>query len=540
MRIFLVFSLFFFSNAFFHPFKQYKGSRLFCQNNYPFSKKYYENYIKRLNSNNSSIQTQEILGNREPNIRIFINNFPGFIDEDDNDFDEPQFNKPKIKSDHFEIIQKSPFSFRNVGGYDIIKKELEQCVDLLINHTKYDKFNVRVPKGLILEGPPGNGKTLLAKALSGEAKCNFISVSGSEFQEKYVGVGSSKIRELFNLAKNNKPCIIFFDEIDAVGRSRSSDGESSSSERDNTLNQLLVELDGFYNSSGVFIIAATNRADLLDNALLRPGRFDKRIFIGNPDENTRKEIINIHQHGKPREQDISFDDLVDTTSGFSGAQIENILNEAMLLALRDNREIFTKNDIETVLNKILVGWQPVEHSFDDNIIDRIAIHEMGHTVVGMFSKHHSNVTKVVINLSSPSSPGYTMFENQNTNIHTRDALFEHIMILLSGRIAEELFFGLSVTTGAINDFEEAHKLAKKMILQYGMGNKIIYPYDSEKYKEQIDNDIHELIDDAYQCAKTIIYHYKDFIQETSSILKEKNIIRIQELRTIIKDYPHLD
>ena len=560
MKLFLLISLFLFSNAFYKSSRTFVGSRLFSQNNYPFSRKYYENYIKRLNSKNITIQNQEILGNndiynhsyteeRKPKLRIIINQspFPSFEQEDDPDFDEPHsriylpfHSNKKIKSDHFEIIQNSTFTFENVGGYDSVKRELEQCIDLLKNHSKYEKFNVRVPKGLILEGPPGNGKTLLAKALSGEAKCNFISVSGSEFQEKYVGVGASKIRELFNLAKNNKPCIIFFDEIDAVGRSRSSDGETASSERDNTLNQLLVALDGFHNSSGVFVVGATNRADLLDNALLRPGRFDKRIFIGNPDKNTRREIIEIHEKGKPRIDEITIEDLIDTTSGFSGAQIENLLNEAMLLALRDNREIFDKDDLECVLNRFFVGWQPNEHSFTNNIIDRIVIHEMGHAVVGMFSKHHANVSKVIINLSAPSSPGYTLFENHNSNIYTRDALFEHLMILLSGRIAEEEFFGLSVTTGAINDFEEALKLANKMVLHYGMGQNIIYPYDSEKYKEKIDNDIMELIEDAYKCAKIIVSHSRDFIQETAELLKENNIIRIEELQFIMdQKYPHI-
>jgi cell division protease FtsH len=542
-----------------------KGS----QNNYPFSRKYYETYLKRLNSKNITIQNNEISGNddiyshisnnhknesiQNPGIRIIINkdllsgfkslNFNAPETQYDDDEDE-QDNYPNYrnsggsqktkKSDNFEVITKSPISFKDIGGYDSIKSELAQCVDLLKNHTKYSKFNIRVPKGLIFEGPPGNGKTLLAKALAGEAKCSFISVSGAEFQEKYVGVGSAKIRELFKLASKNIPCIIFFDEIDALGRSRGKDGETATAERDNTLNELLISLDGFKNSTGVFVIGATNRADLLDTALLRPGRIDKRVFIGNPDEKTRRAIIKIHAVGKPRSSEIADDDLVDMTAGFSGAQIENLLNEAMLNALRENREVFLKEDLDVVLNKILVGWQPTEHAFTNNIIDHIAIHEMGHAIVGMLCKHHSNVTKVIINLSAPKSPGYTVFENSNTNIYTREALFEHLMILLAGRIAEEVFYGISVTTGAINDFEEAFKLANKMVVYYGMGELIIYPNGSEKYREMIDNEIIRLIEDAYGYAEFIIRHAKDLIKESAELLKEKKMIRAEELIELMK------
>lgn len=555
-----------------------RGSRILHMNSrytYPFSRKYYETFLKRLNSKNMTIQTDEIMGNDDlfshipsENImgnettgryKIIINqnllngfsplifeerNVKGSIREDNDDEDEDSDNyntyyrsskkhSPK-KSENFEVIKKSGISFADIGGYDSIKLELNQCIDLLKNYTKYMKFNVRVPKGLIFEGPPGNGKTLIAKALAGEAKCNFIAVSGAEFQEKYVGVGSAKIRELFELAKKNVPCIVFIDEIDALGRSRGKDGESSSTERDNTLNELLVALDGFKNSTGIFVIGATNRADLLDSALVRPGRIDKRIFIGNPDEKTRKAIIKIHGFGKPRAEDISEENLIDMTAGFSGAQIENFLNEAMLNALRYNREMIVKEDIDTVYNKILVGWQPTEHSFTNDIIDHIAIHEMGHAIVGLLCKNHANVTKVIINLSAPNSPGYTVFENSNSNIYTREALFEHLMILLSGRIAEEVFYGISVTTGAINDFEEAYKLAHKMVTYYGMGKLIIYPDGSEKYKEMIDNEIIKLIEDAYGYAEFIIQEARDLIKESAELLKEKKSVRAEELILLMK------
>ena len=563
---------------------------------YPLSRYYYERYLMRLNSKNITIQNHEIL-NGDPfesdeevqetvdliskildnfnetdpkteqptkRVRIILNKnmfenlslgqlFP--TSEADEDNENPDNEEIKLdpygnrirtygrngkttngatRSENFEVIKKSPLSFKDIGGYDKIKLELNQCIDILTNYSKYTPYNVRVPKGLIFEGPPGNGKTLMAKALAGEAKCSFIPVSGAEFQEKYVGVGSSKIRELFKLAKNHIPCIIFIDEIDALGRSRGKDGESSSAERDNTLNELLISLDGFKNSTGIFVIGATNRADLLDSALLRPGRIDKRIFIGNPDVKTRRAIIKIHGIGKPRSNEITDEDLVDITSGFSGAQIENLLNEAMLNALRDNREIFIKEDLDIVLNKILVGWQPTEHAFSTNIIDHIAIHEMGHAIVGLLCKHHSNVTKVIINLSAPNSPGYTVFENPNSNIYTREALFEHLMILLAGRIAEEVFYGISVTTGAINDFEEALKLANKMVVYYGMGELVIYPNGSEKYKEMIDNEIIRLIEDAYGYAEFIIRNSKEFIGESAELLKEQKMIRAEELFHMIE------
>lgn len=552
---------------------------------YPFSRKYYENYIKRLNSQNITIQNNEIIGKTEeemnnnfwgflptenvqytnnsdnsttdvPRVRIIINknmfrnigissitgelgtNTQPENDNDDYEEDDPRVRKRKSKN--FQVTTKHTHSFKDVGGYENIKSELNQCIDMLKNWTKYEKYNVRIPKGIILEGPPGNGKTLLARALAGEANTGFIAVSGSEFQEKYVGVGSARIRELFELAKKNVPCIIFIDEIDALGRSRASDGETSSAERDSTLNELLVSLDGFKNSNGIFVVGASNRADLLDKALVRPGRIDKRIYIGEPDAKTRTEIIQMYLKGKPTDVSVDIPSIVDLTSGFSCAQIENLLNEAMLNALRCNHEKFANEDIDVVYNKILAGWQPNEHHFTNDIIDHIAIHELGHAVVGLVCKHHSKVTKVVINLSSPRSPAYTIFEHASSNIYTREALFEHLMILLSGRIAEQEFYGVSVTTGAINDFEEALKLAEKMILYYGLGDKIIYPANSEKYKEMIDNEITDLIQDAYGYAEFIIHQSRDFIYEGAELLKEFKTIDAEDLLEIIKiNYSHI-
>lgn len=542
---------------------------------YSISRNPKEDYLKKLNSKNKTEQMEGILGDDEDHedhedenddpqiidlkssdnsqgqggIRIIINKgmLGGFANlqsnPDNSDFESiygRSTNNRDKKSENFEVITKFAYSFKDIGGFDKIKNELLQCVDFLSNYTKYQNYNIRIPKGLILEGPPGNGKTLLAKGFAGEAKVGFIAVSGSEFQEKYVGVGSSRVRELFQLAKKNVPCIIFIDEIDAIGRKRSGDGETSSSERDSTLNELLVNLDGFKNNTGIFLIGATNRADLLDSALTRPGRIDKRIYIGLPDSETRKSILNIHIQGKPHDESIVIKDMVDLTMGLSGAQIENLLNEAMLNALRNNNDKMKMYDIDIILNRIMAGWQPTDHQFTTDIIDHIAIHEMGHAIVGMVAKHHSKMTKVVINLSSPKSPGYTVFEASTSTIFTREALFEHLAILLAGRIAEEVFYGVSTTTGAIGDFEEAYKLAEKMIVHYGMGAKAIYPSMSEKYKQMIDNEVFKLINDAYSYSEIIVKNSKDLIAESAEILKKDKILTAETLMGIINiKYKHL-
>jgi cell division protease FtsH len=529
---------------------------------YPLSKKYHTISNGRDSMNHNETETRP----RRPPLRIFINRLGYRIQEGSGDDDpvddmgmgngdegqegddeEEEYDffgnrKKKTKtSEHFEVIKKATTFFKDVGGYENVKSELYQCVDILRNYTKYSRFNVRIPKGLILEGPPGNGKTLLAKAFSGEAKTSFIAVSGSEFQDKYVGVGSSKIRELFQLALENKPCIIFIDEIDALGRKRSGDGETSSSERDNTLNELLVAMDGFKNTTGVFVIGATNRVDLLDTALTRPGRIDKTIYIGNPDTVTRKAILGIHMKGKPISQEITTDELVYMTEGFSGAQIENLLNEAMLNALRtSDRERIERGDLEIVMNKIMAGWQPTEHMFDDTMIERIAVHEMGHALVGFFSKFHPRLIKVVINLNSPTSPGYTIFESPISNLYIREGLFEKLAVLLAGRIAEELVYGLSITTGALNDFEQVLKLAEAMVRHYGMGQQLIYPLaNSEKYKEMVDNEIMELVKDAYEYSKFLLESHRHLILKGAGVLQRDRLLTLSDLEDMVVVNGHI-
>lgn len=575
---------------------------------YHYSKKYYEDALQRLQSNNFTspnipieYQEQSARFNRMkidnndtthaddlPEITIILNGgfFQPFDDDDDDNeetgedagdhqTDQTDFRhflppshqnlphrrenpyirafrkgyeesekKESLKSKNFQVINDYVTKFSDVGGYENIKDELRQSVDLLKNYAKYAKYNVRIPKGLILEGPPGNGKTLLAKSLAGEAGCGFIAVSGADFQEKYVGVGSSRIREMFELAKKNEPCIIFIDEIDAVGRSRSGDGESSSSERDNTLNALLVELDGFKNNTGVFIVGATNRIDLLDPALIRPGRIDKKIFIGLPDAKTRREVLQIHIRGKPHDTSVVLDDMIDTTDGLSCAQIENLLNEAMLYALRsngvDDKTEFTFSDVDVILNKIMAGWQSTDHAFTDDMMDRIAVHEIGHALLGYLSKYHSKLVKVVLNLSSPQTPGYTVFERSASSIYLKESLFEHMIILLGGRIAEEVIYNVSVTTGAINDFEETLKLAERMIVHYGMGAKVLYPSTSEKYKEIIDNEVSELINYAYLVGRIVLENCKPIILESAALLRKEKKLIPRHLTNMIRDsYPEV-
>ena len=477
-------------------------------------------------------RTYEYHKSNNPNNEKYTNYNSNEYDETENN--EDSFPDKTKKSENFEVIKKNSINFSHIGGYENVKNELYQIVDLLKNPTKYKKYNVRVPKGLIFEGPPGNGKTLFAKALAGEANTGFITVSGSEFQDKYVGVGSSRVRELFSLAKKNTPCIIFIDEIDALGRKRSNDGETSGSERDSTLNQLLVGLDGFQPLNGVFVVGATNRIDLLDTALIRPGRIDKKIHIGLPNEKTREIITNLYIKGKPFDESVSISDFIQNTNGLSGAQIENVLNEAMLNALRNNREQFNREDLEYIFNKQMVGWQPIEHNFTNSIINRISVHEMGHAIVGLCSPNHSKVSKVVINLYSPTTPAYTVFENSVSNIFTKETLFEHLMVLLGGRIAEEVIYQTSVTTGAINDFQESQKLAEQMILHYGMGeNATIYSTLSEHYRSLVDNEINNLIKKAYKLTEKILYEHKYTILIGSQLLQEKKVLYLEDLQKII-------
>ena len=485
--------------------------------------------IENLLKKNKKIKKNTL--NQEVGVRIFypIGNPPEFFKKHLEE-NKKMTNK---KSKNFEILFNKDFNFTNIGGYDLIKTELLQCADILVNYTKYEKYNVRIPKGLILEGPPGNGKTILTKAFSGEINVGFIPVSGSQFQEMYVGVGASRVRELFEFAKENKPCIVFIDEIDAIGRKRSTDSESSTSERDSTLNELLVALDGFKDTNGIFLIGATNRIDLLDSALIRPGRVDKKIYVGNPDRKTRKEIISIHLKGKPYNQTIQVDKIVEMTNGFSGAEIENLLNEAMLLALRENREVILKHDLEIIANRILTGWQITENKLSQEMIAQIAIHEIGHALVSIFTSY-KKIIKVTINLWSPKALGFTLFDESVDNmISTKENLIKEIMVLLGGRVAEEIFYGDKISSGAVDDFHRVKNIIQKMVLDYGMGTSLFLPYNSDKYREKIDTEIEHIFNEAYEETKFLLNNSKQLVKDCANLLIVENEITEEQIRARI-------
>lgn len=415
-------------------------------------------------------------------------------------------------------------TFNNVGGYTLVKQELLQVIDILKNRTRYDEYGIRIPKGVLLEGPTGNGKTLMARAFAGEIDCPIIPTSGAEFNEKYVGVGAARIRELFNFAKDNEPCIIFIDEIDALARKRSNSEDGASDERSQTLNQLLVALDGFNIQNKIIVMGATNRIDILDKAVIRPGRMDKVIHVPNPDTDTRREIINIHRVLKPL--NVTTEDIVGMTSGMNGAQIENLLNEATLTAIRQEHLPVNQTLLEDTKNRILLGQSIGKKNISEGTLKRIAIHEIGHLLMALKSDHFEKPTKVTVDSSVFSSLGYTVFEKKDVDegFFLREYLTDHLTILLGGRVAEETVYGNSVSSGAFSDLEMAFQVAKKMIMEYGMGSHIIYPHFSETYKKIIDQEIHILINGAYASTKKFLLDNKAILLEMADYLvKEKTL-----------------
>ena len=467
----------------------------------------------------------------EEYFRQFMDEVPEITIRFEPDFDDDENDEnngvKESKSENFEVFRDTSVNFKCVGGYELIKDELLQCADMLVNYDKYTKYNVRIPKGLILEGPPGNGKTLLAKCFSGEINVSFIPVSGAQFQEKYVGVGAARVRELFDLATKNVPCIIFIDELDVLCRKRSEDGMTRS-EHDSTLTELLVNMDGFKSKPGIFIIGATNRVDLLDAAMTRPGRIDKKIYVGNPDLETRTAILRIHMKGKPMDKSITMEDMLQMSQGYSGAQIENFLNEAMLHALRDNRKEMTRHDLETMSTRTLTGFQAVETKVTSEQLYQIAIHEMGHAYTSILGGH-KKVIKVNIHLWSPKSLGFTLFETQDTTLMTKESLMGELMVLVGGRVAEEIFFGDKLSTGSAHDIEQAKKIAEQMVVNWGMGDRIIYPSGSEYYKKLLEQEIDTLLQKAFSDTKTLLLEHSLKIQEMAENLVRRREIKYDEL-----------
>ncbi len=426
-------------------------------------------------------------------------------------------------------------TFADVAGCDEEKEELVEIIDFLKNPRKYSEIGARIPKGVLLVGPPGTGKTLLAKAVAGEANVPFFSISGSDFVEMFVGVGASRVRDMFKTAKENAPCIIFIDEIDAVGRQRGAGMGGGHDEREQTLNQLLVEMDGFTGNLGIIVMAATNRPDVLDPALLRPGRFDRQITISNPDVTGRLAILKVHARNKHIDSSVKLEEIAQRTPGFSGADIENLLNEAALLAARNNRKVIVTADIDEAIDRVMMGPAKKSKKYTEKERRLVAFHESGHAVIGLRLKNASVVQKVTI-IPRGQAGGYNlMMPKEETYFSTKSELLEGITGLLGGRVAEELIFQ-DVTTGAHNDFQKATRVARAMVTEYGMSSLGPVQYEqqsgdvflgrdylkeknfSDQVALEIDKETRLIIEECYAKAKKVISDNLDLLKNIAEYL----------------------
>ncbi len=445
---------------------------------------------------------------------------------------------------------KKKVTFEDVAGADEEKNELKEIVEFLKQPKKFVDLGARIPKGVLLVGPPGTGKTLLAKAVSGEANVPFFSISGSDFVEMFVGVGASRVRDLFEQAKKNTPCIIFIDEIDAVGRHRGAGMGGGHDEREQTLNQLLVEMDGFGVNEGVIILAATNRPDILDPALLRPGRFDRRVEVGLPDIKGREEILKVHARGKPFSDDVKLDELAKSTSGFTGADLENLLNEAALLAARENKKMIEMDDLKEATFKVIIGPEKKSRVMNDKEKNLTAYHEAGHAVLVKLISSTDKVDRVSI-IPSGRAGGYTVHKpEEDSNYVTKNQLIENIVISLGGRAAEEIVLG-EISTGAYGDLRFANGVARSMITKYGMSDKLgnlIFGDESdevfigrnfaqahnysEKTASEIDTEVKRLIDEAYDRTLSLLKENINKLHVIAEKLLEKEKIEGDEFEEI--------
>ncbi len=439
--------------------------------------------------------------------------------------------------------------FSDIAGADEEKEELKEIVEFLKSPKRFTDLGARIPKGVLLVGNPGTGKTLLARAVAGEANVPFISISGSDFVEMFVGVGAARVRDLFDQAKKNKPCIIFIDEIDAVGRQRGAGVGGGNDEREQTLNQLLVEMDGFESNEGIIILAATNRSDILDQALMRPGRFDRQIYVNTPDIKGREGILKIHARNKPIDESVDFNTLAKITVGFTGADIENMLNEAAILAARDHRTTIVMEDITEGINKVTMGPQKKSRLITEKDRQITAYHEAGHAVLAKLMKFTDKVQEVSI-IPRGMAGGYTMQRPENDNSYmTYNKLVDEIAVCMGGRIAEELIFG-DITTGASSDIMQASKIARGMVFNYGMSKKLGFlsldsqgqlfigrDYQtrsgySEKLAAEADDEVKEILDENYARAKKILKENLSFLKEMATLLLDQETIYSEEVDLI--------
>ncbi len=452
------------------------------------------------------------------------------------------------------MTKDTNIGFDDVAGIEESKQELEEIVDFLKNSQKYTSLGAKIPKGVLLVGPPGCGKTLLAKAVAGEAGVPFFTISGSDFVEMFVGVGASRVRDLFEQAKKNAPCIVFIDEIDAVGRQRSGMSGGGNDEREQTLNQLLVEMDGFQPNSGIIVLAATNRPDVLDKALLRPGRFDRKVMIDTPDLHGRNEILRVHGRGKPLAKDVDLETLAKRTPGFSGADLSNLLNEAAILAARDNSKEINMRCLEEAIDKVAIGPERKSKIIKPKDQVNTAIHETGHTLISIYSEASNEFHKVTI-IPRGMALGLTWSTEEEYKVSQSEAqLKTEMKVLLAGRASEEIIFGReNITTGASNDMERCSAIARAMITKFGMNHSlgiVTYgerhgssfldqEYSSKNYSEEfaakIDKEVKELIESLYKEVKDTISHHKEELIGVSQVLLQKETLDKEEVFKILEE-----
>ena len=494
----------------------------------------------------------EVVGPMIPNILLLLGTLFIFIfmlrRTTDSNSKAMSFGKNRARM--IDKNSKKKVTFADVAGLDEEKEELQEVTEFLRNPKKYHDMGARIPRGMLLVGHPGTGKTLLAKAVAGEANVPFFSISGSDFVEMFVGVGASRVRDLFAEAKAHAPCIVFIDELDAVGRHRGAGVGGGHDEREQTLNQLLVEMDGFEDRQSVIVMAATNRVDILDPALLRPGRFDRQIVVGSPDIGAREKILELHAKKKPFASDIDFKVIAKNTAGFSGADLENMINEATILAARKNKKIVEMEDVEEAMVKVMMGPEKKSKIISDKEKRLTAYHEAGHAVVSRFLPNHDTVHQISI-IPRGMAGGYTMYKpNEDKSFMSMTEMKENIVSLLGGRVAEKLVLN-DISTGASNDIERASKIARDMVTKYGMSDKL-GPITfgetqeevflgmernngrnySEKVAAQIDEEVGNIINGGYKYAEKLLKDNIDKLHKVAEILIEKEKISAEEFEAV--------